>query len=235
MTKELIYIDNMAIEVLRKRIKNINLRIGIDKRITISANSKIGIKKLEEFVKLKRNWINKNINKIESYNKNVRNIEYISGEKIRIQENNYILNVIPSDKNKVQIKDNFINLYVTDITNYNKRKSTIDKFMMSKALELFEESLSKMLDVIKIYGVNRPIMKIRKMKSRWGSCNKIKNKITINYELIKVSKDCLEYVILHELIHFLVSGHNKLFYNYMSILMPDWKSRKKSLSEEHIY
>ncbi len=234
MTKEVIYIDNLVIEVLRKKIKNINLRIDKDKHITMSANNKVGINKLEDFAKLKKDWIIKSINKIESNSKNVKHLEYVNGEIIKIQDQRYVLCVILSNKNKVLVKDKFIDLYITDTTNYDKKKYIMDKFLSNIASEIFEESLNNMLELIKIYGVNKPVMKIRKMKSRWGSCNKSKKVITINLELVKVEKSCLEYVILHELVHFLVSGHNKYFYNYMSILMPDWKTRKKLLNEERI-
>ncbi|MDD2376685.1 MAG: SprT family zinc-dependent metalloprotease [Clostridia bacterium] len=234
MAKEIICIDNIVIEVKRKKIKNINLKVNKDKSITISANSKISIDKLKELVNFKKNWIYKNLNKIDIYHTKHELQEYINGEEIKIQGMQYKLLVLENDKNKVEIEENVIYLYTSDISNYKKKKSIIDKFINNKAIELFEESLDSMLNIIRQYGVNKPDMKIRKMKSRWGSCNRAKKKITINYELVKAPKNCLEYVILHELIHFLVLGHNKIFYKYMTVLMPDWKVRKKILSEQYL-
>lgn len=235
MNKELISFDGINVIVVRKKIKNINLRINRDKVVTVSASSRISINKIEEFVKSKKNWIINNVNKIESYNKNnVKNYEYIDGEKIRIQNSDYIFKVIECNKNKVEIENDNIVLYTTDILNYKKKKSIMDKFLNNLAQELFNDTLNYMLELIKPFGVNKPNMKIRKMKSRWGSCIKAKNQITINFELVKLSKGCLEYVVLHELIHFLVSGHNKNFYGYFSMLMPDWKIRKKILNEAHL-
>lgn len=234
MAKEIICIDNIVIEVSRKKVKNINLKINKDKSITIFANSKISINKLEKLVNSKKDWIYKNLNKINIHHIKSEPQEYINGEKINIRGMQYKLLVLENNKNKVEIEENIIYLYTKDINSYFDKKKIIDKFIKSKAIELFRESLDSMLNLIKPYEVNKPDMKIRKMKSRWGSCNRTKNKITINYELVKAPKDCLDYVVLHELIHFLVSGHNKAFYNYMTILMPDWKTRKKILHEQYI-
>ena len=74
-------------------------------------------------------------------------------------------------------------------------------------------------------------MIIRKMKSRWGSCNRSKKKITINYELVKVPKDCLEYVILHELLHLKERTHNSAFISYMDLYMKDWRAVRKELND----
>jgi len=237
MTNEIICIDNIIVEVYRKKVKNINLRIGKDKIVTISANKKISIKSLEKLISSKKDWIKGNLNKIDIHqiqNEKNESIQYVSGEELKLQGNQYKLLVLENKKNKVEIEENVIYLYTSDISSYKEKKKIIDKLIKFKAEEFFEESLMNMLDLINVYGVRRPEMKIRKMRSRWGSCNKTRNVITINFELVKAPKDCLDYVVLHELIHFLVSGHNKMFYNYMSILMPDWKLRKKMLNEQHL-
>jgi len=70
------------------------------------------------------------------------------------------------------------------------------------------------------------------MKARWGSCLKEKNIILLNSELIKAPKFCIDYVILHELIHFKYRNHDAEFYDFMTSLMPDWKQRKEILDEE---
>jgi len=70
------------------------------------------------------------------------------------------------------------------------------------------------------------------MKARWGSCITDKRLILINSELIKAPKYCIDYVILHELLHFKYRNHDAEFYNFMTSLMPDWKQRKEILDEE---
>lgn len=238
MTNEKIYIDDICITVYRKRVKNINLRISRGGSVSVSANSKISLRKIEEFVSLKKDWVVTTVNKMKIYNaknENIKELEYITGDTIIVQSKKYNLVVIQSNKNKAEIEDDMINLYTSKTTDLKNKKKIVDKLMHILAQVIFDESLNRMLSLVKAYNIKRPEMKIRKMRSRWGSCNRLRKKITINLELIKVSNECLDYVILHELIHFLVASHNKAFYNYMTILMPDWKIRKKMLNEHTVY
>ena len=82
------------------------------------------------------------------------------------------------------------------------------------------------------YGIDKPEIKIRKMKARWGSCIPEKQLILLNSELIKAPKLCIDYVVLHELIHFKYRNHDSNFYDFMTSLMPDWKQRKKILDDQ---
>lgn len=206
----------------------------------MSANKKIPIEKIEKFIYQKQEWIEKSINKIEKRNKirkENNNNKYIQGENILILGNNYKLNVITFDKsdknikNKIEIINNEIYLYIEIKDEYNiiKKEKIINKFLFNIAEKLFETSLEENLELLKEYKIKKPQLVIRKMKSRWGSCNILKQKITINYDLIKTPKELLDYVILHELIHFLCKAHNKKFYSFMDIYMPDWKRKKKDI------
>lgn len=234
MFKEVIHIDNIDILVTRKTVKNINLRIKKDGTIIVSANKAINIKKLERFLLSKKDWITKNIEKNQKRESEIqkrKELEYINGEVFRIQGHKYIFMVISSDKNIIEIEENIIYLYTNKENDYDFKKKMFDKYIKNKAIELFEISLNEMMLLVKPFGVKKPKMKIRQMKSRWGTCNKTKEIITINLELLKLQKSCLDYVILHELIHFKVSGHNKEFYKYMELLMPDWKKQKTTLKQ----
>jgi predicted metal-dependent hydrolase len=73
-------------------------------------------------------------------------------------------------------------------------------------------------------------LKLRKMKSRWGSCSN-KKKITLNSELVKLPYDCIEYIIIHEIAHLKVLNHSRAFYQHMESMLPDWKDKEKKLKE----
>ena len=74
-------------------------------------------------------------------------------------------------------------------------------------------------------------IKIRQMKTRWGSCNPHKSYINLNIELIKKPKICIEYVFFHELVHLIYPNHSREFYNYLSLYMSDWSKRKEVLEK----
>ncbi|MNP40300.1 hypothetical protein D3C76_1339320 [compost metagenome] len=101
-------------------------------------------------------------------------------------------------------------MYTNNPFDHKQNKNTIEKFIGNLAISEFYKSLDRMMELIKPYYKDRPNISIRKMKTRWGTCNRLKNKVTINYELIKTSVECLDYVMFHELVHFLVAGHNSL-------------------------
>lgn len=90
----------------------------------------------------------------------------------------------------------------------------------------------RMYEKLEKYGIEKPKISIRKMKTRWGSCSKNRQKIILNSELIKAPKACIDYVVLHEIIHLLHRNHDRKFYNFLTIYMPDWKKRKAILDSE---
>ena len=106
------------------------------------------------------------------------------------------------------------------------------KLWREKARLAFQDSLDKMHLTVEKYGIEKPTIQIRAMKARWGSCIRDKNSIMLNYDLIRAPKFCIDYVVLHELLHFRHGRHDAEFYNFLAMLMPDWKQRKAMLDGE---
>ncbi len=92
--------------------------------------------------------------------------------------------------------------------------------------DYFEKIVEKYKPIIKKEVKN---IRIRQMKTRWGSCNFLKGYINLNSELIKKSKDSIEYVVFHELSHLIYDNHSREFYNYLDTYMSDWRIRKEKL------
>jgi len=92
--------------------------------------------------------------------------------------------------------------------------------------------IERLYPIIAKHGINQPALQVRKMKTLWGSCSAKHGKINLNYYLYKASPPCIDYVVLHELIHFIYPKHNKDFYEFLTIHMPDWKERKRILDYE---
>ncbi|MGF7058635.1 M48 family metallopeptidase [Brassicibacter mesophilus] len=236
MGKYQVMYGDIVIEFIleRKRVKNVNLNIKPNMEIWVSANKDVPIDFIKDFVKRKAQWILKNIN----YFKNVQpdyilEKKYISGESIKYLGKQYRLKVKESEeKEEVKYYQGYIYLYVKDKTNRKIKKELINRWLREKAEKKFKESLDRMYPQLGKYGLDKPKIEIRVMKARWGSCLEDKKVILLNFDLIKAPKLCIDYVVLHELIHFKFRNHDQKFYDFMTALMPDWQERKKILDEE---
>lgn len=99
-------------------------------------------------------------------------------------------------------------------------------------LALFTQAVEGQLPLVAPYGVKMPQVKLREMKSRWGSCAWKKGTITLNTRLYHAPRACLDYVVLHELCHFVYPNHGPQFHALMAGLMPDYKARKRALEAQ---
>ncbi len=98
-----------------------------------------------------------------------------------------------------------------------------------QCLALFGQALAGQLPLVAPYGVKMPQLRLRDMKSRWGSCAWKKGVVTLNTRLFYAPRECLDYVVLHELCHFVHPDHGPGFHALMATLMPDYKRRKRRL------
>lgn len=224
--------NEIKFQVKRKNVKNINLTVKPNLEVLVSANERVPLKLIKDFVYSKAKWIEKNLN----YYEKTRSLgpvekEYVSGETFRYLGRQYRLKVFKSSDEGVKYFRGFIHLYVHDLDDFKKKESLMENWYEEKSRIIFQESLHRMYDLVKPYEIEFPTLVIRKMTSRWGSCFPQKNKITLNSHLIKGPKDCIDYVTLHELIHFKYKNHNRDFYRLLDIIMPDWRSKKKILDE----
>jgi len=221
-------------ELHRKSVKNINLNVRPDMTIVVSANEKVPLDFILNFVKDKAPWILKNVNYFKDVQPEyISEKDYVSGENFKYLGKQYRLKVEETNKNElVKYYQGFIYIYVKDKNNYKRKEKLLNDWFREKAEINFKESLKRVYQIIEKYDVKKPQIQIRTMKARWGSCIKDKDTILLNYELIKAPKFCIDYVVLHELIHFKYKNHDGTFYNFMTSLMPDWMQRKEILDEE---
>lgn len=199
----------------KKRIKNIILRVDRYGNIKISAPIWVKNDVIDRFINSKREWIESRQNAIKN-----NLTKYINGEKISYFENIYTLNLIYSNRNKVNIIDDVLNVYTTDLLNTKKIEKLIFGFFSKISNAYINEILYKYKNVI-----TRDVksIKFRNMTSRWGSCSTRAATIRLNTCLFKKPRICLEYVLLHELVHLVYANHGRDFYNLLESLMPNWR------------
>lgn len=236
MERESIDIDGEKIVffVQRKNVKNINLKVNLDKKIYMSIPMKMEIEVAREFVKKKIGWIKKQQDYYDSFTERKENITFENGETVYLLGKQYKLKMVPDVQNKILVKARYFEIYIKEKYIENKKyiRRVYDEWLKEYSNEILTESVIKYQTLLKKYGIKFPKMEIRQMKNRWGSCFPENNKMVFNLSLIKTPICCIEYVVLHELSHFKYPNHSKSFYNFVTVFMPDWKQRKKLLDEE---
>lgn len=229
-----IYYGDNKIEfyIQRKDVKNINLTVKPNLEIMVSANKEVPLDYIKEFVYSKAKWIEGHLN---YYQKNLSidqgEKEYINGESFRYLGKQYRLKVFESLEEGVKYYRGYIHLYISNLNDIKKKEALIEEWYEIRSEIIFNDSLKRMHGLVKAYDIGIPKLDIRQMRSRWGSCYPEDNRIILNRSLIKAPKDCIDYVVLHELIHFKFEKHDGDFFRLLDILMPGWEEKKKILDE----
>lgn len=226
---EQIKVSDITIDVVRKDIKNIHLAVYPPTgRVRIAAPLKTNDDSIRLFAISKIGWIKRNQRKFEGQER-ISPREYKQREGHYFQGKRFLLNIIETDsKPKVELKGKKrIDLYVRPNSSKVKKQEVLTEWyriQLKEQIQPIIEKWEKKLDLI----VND--WQIKQMKTKWGSCNIEKKKILINLELAKKPERCLEYIIVHEMIHFKERLHNERFLYYMDTYLPNWKQLKKELN-----
>ena len=229
MVKKIIKVRDIDVLVIKKDIKNFHLSVlPPDGRVRASVPEYVSDDTVRLFVIKKYAWIKKNIGRFLSQERQTKR-EYVSGESHYVKGKRYILQIEYAKRPKIEIiGKKYIRFYVPLSYTKEKRQNYYEKWL--------RKELKKRLAILvpkweKIIGVKANEVRIRKMKTKWGSCNPNARRIWINLELAKKPEEYLEYVIVHELLHIIIRHHNKEFKNLLTKYMPKWKTYRRRLNE----
>lgn len=221
-------VGDYDVNVFKKNVKNIRLAVYPPAaEIRISVPLYIGDDSIRNFVSSKTDWIEKHRDRILSQSR-FSEKKIVSGEIHYFLGKSYILNVVETvGKPEIILSENTINLYIKNGSNEEKRKKVL--------LEWYRERLKEIIPVFiekweKIMRVKINEWRVKKMKSRWGSCLVQSKTITLNLDLATKSERCIEYVVVHELTHLFERGHNARFKTFMDKFLPDWRTIKAELN-----
>ena len=211
-----------------KRIKNIYIRIKPDLNIHVTAPKRVAKKYIKELIEKRKEWIEERIETMQK--KNVHDIslkKLEDGNEIFYLGKSYMLKVVKSRRENIILAGRIMYMYVNisnNLNNKRKKQSTLDIWYKKEAIKLFEELIKKYSSLMNL---NTDItFTVKKLKSKWGSCDTAKKHIVLNLELMKYPIHAIEYIILHETAHLIYPNHSKNFYNTVALYMPEWKKAK---------
>lgn len=209
--------------LITKQVKNINMRISSKGEVVVSANPFVPMDKIDDFVSSKVSWIVKHQKSMqERSQKSMIDDKHIIlfGNSLKIRKTTGKYNHVSYDKDT---------LYVQCREQADPEK-VIRQFLDKLCRDVFLDIATLTFRSLSNYHLEFPDVKIRDMKSRWGSCTPAKNSITLNRKLIHYPFEFIEYVVLHEFVHFIQPNHSKAFYNIIENYMPDYKTRMEMVN-----
>ena len=214
------------VKSIKKDVKNITLKVRPNGEAILTAPNSASDEHIKFIMQKRVQWIAQKRAFFASFKMPQK--EYVSGEDFRYLGRSYRLKVVQSKEERVKLQRDYLELFVKDKSDLKRRENLIYEWCHEKAMIYFFNILQKFNKIVK---QDIKSVKIRQMKTRWGSCNPYKSYINLNIELIKKPKSCIEYVVFHELVHLLYPDHSKKFYDYLTLYMPDWQKRKEILEK----
>lgn len=221
-------IGGISYVLTRKNVKNINLRVYPDGRVMVSAHPGVDIAVIEKFLLSKAGDILAQFEKSCYVN---QKIEYKTGEFFHFFGQKYTLNVINCTKSYLKFEGESLELYTNTPEDFSKKERVFKNFKKELCAEFFAPIIVQTHKKMEPFGIEMPEIRLRDMKSKWGSCMPQRKIITLNTRLIEHPEKCIEYVIIHEFCHFFHANHSKDFYETMSKFMPNWKIYRELLNK----
>lgn len=224
-----IIVNGFVVDVVRKNIKNLHLGVyPPNGRVRVAAPLRINDEAVRLLIISKLAWIKRQQAKFEAQERQSAR-EYVSGESHYYQGRRYLLNVIEQKGSPAVILRNnkTMDLFVRPDSDASQRERVLIAWYRQRLKEEIALLIAKWEPII---GVEVAEWRVKQMKTKWGTCNMRAHRIWLNLELVKKPLHCLEYIIVHEMVHLLERHHNDRFLAYMNRFMPLWQYYREELN-----
>lgn len=219
-------------ELTKKKIKKMYLRVKPEGRVVVSVPTRVTLKEADLFVAKNGQFIQDALGRMETREAQrpsapkftSGDVFYSLGEALTLR----VEQGFPLSCEKIQ---GDLVIRVLDQEDKEQVREAVKTFYTNEMRETFVTLMERYQRLLSPLGIPQAQLKIREMKSQWGSCNRRNNVITLNSRLIHLPVDCIEYVVLHEFCHFVHGNHSKDFYDLVSVYMADWKPRRQAMKK----
>jgi len=221
-------LGDIRVDVVKKDIKNIHLSVyPPDGAVRVSAPSRMKTDLIRVFTIQKLSWIKQQQQKLREQVRETPR-EYLNRESHYLWGKRYLMEVIEVDEAPhVELTPQKILLHIRTGASEAKKQQVLDQWYrellkdaIAPLIEKWEPRIGK--EVERFY--------VQRMKTKWGSCTHLKKSIRLNLELVKKPPICLEYIVVHEMIHLIEPTHNPNFVALMTHHMPQWRSHRETLN-----
>ncbi len=223
-----ISLGDIRASITQKNIKNLHLSVYPPLgRVQISAPLRMNLETIRIFAIGKLGWIKRQQAKFKAQERESPR-DFINRESHYLFGKRYLMKVIERNAApEVIVNHDALEFYVRPTMSKRKRKDIFEEWCRSQLKAAVPQYVSKWE---KELGVKVKEIGIKKMRTRWGTCNPEAQRVWLNWELVRKPENCLEYIILHEMLHLLERRHNFRFVAYMNKHLPTWRSCRDELN-----
>lgn len=206
--------------------QTLGIEVHPDQRVVVRAPAGCSAEVIAERVQKRASWISRQIADFQRYNPRTPQRQYLSGETHLYLGRQYRLKVISGETASVKLSRGYLTVVLPGTPDRERVRAMLHRWSLDRARDVFGEVLKTCLARSNI--AQPPRIIVRAMQSRWGSMSPA-GTITLNSQLIRAPRACIEYVITHELCHLTHRDHDASFYRLLGQVMPDWEKRKQRL------
>jgi predicted metal-dependent hydrolase len=223
-----IQLGDIAVDVIRKDIKNVHLSIHPPTgRVRIAAPERMSLDIVRVFAISKLGWIKKHQRKMRAQERETPR-EYLDRESHYVWGRRYLLKVIEGNAPpKVELRHNNLILQTRPAASKDAKEATLYKWYRDEIKNTAPALIEKWQRLMR---VSVDDFFVQRMKTKWGSCDQQRRTIRLNAELAKKPRECLQYIVVHEMVHLLERTHNQRFLVLMDRFMPKWQSYRDNLN-----
>ena len=223
-----IELDGISVEVVKKDIKNIHLSVYPSAgRVRISAPLRMNLETIRVFAISKLDWIRRQQRKLQEQERETPR-EYLDRESHYVWGKRYLLKVASIDEAPaVKLEGARMLLRVRPGASDEKKQTIVEEWYREQIKQVVPALLAKWEPIV---GVSVKRFFVQRMKTKWGSCNAEARSIRLNTELAKKPRECLEYILVHEMVHFRVRRHDERFGELIGRYLPNWRVVRQELN-----
>ncbi|HUW25757.1 MAG TPA: SprT family zinc-dependent metalloprotease [Gallionella sp.] len=219
---------SFAYDVLHVARKTMEIAVHPNMRVVVKAPLGILQDAIEGRLRKRARWVLRQIDYFQQFDPRTPARHYVSGETHLYLGRQYRLKVVRGDANQVKMARGRLVVEMAGELQPEQVAAYLEAWYRTRARQHFQACLERCAQDFVRRGYALPNLQIRKMQTRWGSLSQ-NSTLTLNLALIRAPRECIEYVITHELCHLKYDDHSPSFYRFLERLMPDWERRKREL------
>ncbi|MDD2310529.1 MAG: SprT family zinc-dependent metalloprotease [Desulfuromonadaceae bacterium] len=220
--------EKVQFRVLYSARKTLGIEVYPDSNVVVKAPLGTDPAEVRKRVVKRARWILRQQHYFHQFDPRTPSRQFVGGETHLYLGRQFRLAISAGNQDTVKLSRGYFTVEVKSVVSPDKVKILLDGWYAAKAAARFEESFGRCWSYFDKLGLLKPRLQIRRMQKRWGSLSS-SGTLTLNTDLVRAPKECIDYVITHELCHLQCHDHSSHFYRLLEKVMPDWEKRKHKL------